>query len=110
MKESPRSEAARQANPTVAVALEALGELKHHLHQWVVAAGLQVLHALLEADRDELCGPPYRHDERRATQHRGHPRKPMREYAAGEVALELAPGRLGRPTPSSASRPGASCG
>jgi transposase-like protein len=49
------------------------------LYELVVGSGMAVLQALLERDRDEACGPRYRHDARRKATRGGH--------APGELVL-----------------------
>ncbi len=52
---------------------ELLGvEARGDLHDWVVAVGLRALQALLEQERDLLCGPRYRHSAQRLASRGGH--------------------------------------
>lgn len=53
--------------------------VKGQLYELVVSSGLSVLMALLEHEREELCGPRYRHDPSRQASRAG--------YASGEVTL-----------------------
>lgn len=48
--------------------------MSERLNEFVVAAGMTALGALLEQDRDALCGPRYRHDEERTNTRSGKTR------------------------------------
>lgn len=49
------------------------------LHELVVGAGLAVLTSMLEAEREQICGPRYQHSSARSAHRAGH--------APGELAL-----------------------
>lgn len=53
--------------------------LRAELHEFVVSAGMRVVHELLEADRAAICGPRYEHPATRKASRAGH--------APGELVL-----------------------
>jgi len=53
--------------------------IRADLREFVVGAGMMALHALLEHDRTEICGPRYKHNAERTAHRSG--------YAQGELAM-----------------------
>lgn len=51
---------------------EILVSTKATLREIAISAGLQVLHAMLEEDRNALCGPRYQHTAARSAYRHGH--------------------------------------
>jgi len=83
MKNTAKGKSQEQAGTVerevVPMRLPGVAALRAGLHALVVSAGLDVLGAMLERDRDELCGPRYRHDGERSAHRAGHVR--------GELAM-----------------------
>ena len=52
-------------------------ELSRPLFEWVAAVGLESAIALLEREREELCGVRYRHDCQRSATRGGHVRSSL---------------------------------
>jgi putative transposase len=79
MKQGARKLVARQEPSMVQVSLPRMGELRGLLLELVISSGLDVVGAMLEADREELCGPRYARVAARDAHRFG--------YASGELAL-----------------------
>jgi putative transposase len=80
MRESAKRKIVRQAQVAEAIQLTLdPEELRGTLMDLVVTAGLQTVQRVLERERDERCGPRYRHDAKRRATRAG--------YAQGELPL-----------------------
>jgi len=80
MKKTAREKTEGQGIPQVLLPLVGLLTMvKGQLYELVVSSGLSVLMALLEQEREALCGPRYRHDPSRQASRAGH--------ASGELTL-----------------------
>ena len=79
MKKTAKDAPCRQDATTTQLTLPPLAALPQEVFGLVVHAGLRVLGAMLEADRDRLCGPRYEHDKGRERFRAG--------YAPGELAM-----------------------
>jgi len=85
MKKTDKKRGEAQGTSALALLAGVAVTAREGLHELVVRSGLGVLGALLEADRDALCGPRYEHSEHGA--HRaGHVRG---ELAMGGRRVEL---------------------
>lgn len=80
MKKTAREKTEGQGVPQVLLPLVGLLTMvKGQLYELVVSSGLSVLMALLEQEREALCGPRYRHNPSRPASRAG--------YASGELTL-----------------------
>lgn len=79
MKKSDKKRVVTQEARALALIAGVAATVREGLHELVVRAGLGTVSAMLEADRDALCGPRYEHSEHGA-------------YRAGHVSGELAMG------------------
>ncbi len=89
MKKNANRGTKREATRIVQLVLPTPEALRGTLNDLVVGAGLAALVAMLEVDREEACGPRYRHDAGRAASRTGH--------ADGELSLGGRRVRVRRP-------------
>ncbi len=76
MKKSDKKLVVAQEAKALALIAGAVATVREGLHELVVRSGLGVVGAMLEADREQLCGPRYAHSEHGA--HRaGHARSEL---------------------------------
>ena len=85
MKKTVRRGPISQESPEIALE----GLLRTELHAFALKAGLEVLGAMFESEREAVCGPRYRHIEGRKAYRAGH--------APGELVLGGRRVRLSRP-------------
>ena len=85
MKKTVRRGPINQESPEVALE----GLLRTELHAFALKAGLEVLGAMFESEREAVCGPRYRHIEGRKAYRAAH--------APGEAVLGGRRVRLSRP-------------
>ena len=85
MKKTVRRGPISQEGPEIAPE----GLLRTELHAFALKAGLEVLGAMFESEREAVCGPRYRHIEGRKAYRAGH--------APGELVLGGRRVRLSRP-------------
>ena len=85
MKKTVRRGPISQESPEIALE----GQLRTELHAFALKAGLEVLGAMFEREREAVCGPRYRHIEGRKAYRAGH--------APGELVLGGRRVRLSRP-------------
>jgi putative transposase len=71
----------------VPVRLPGLEAMRAGLHALVVTAGLEMLGALLERDREALCGPRYQHEAERPATRAGHARGEL-AFGGRRVAVQ----------------------
>jgi len=79
MKNTDKKRAVSQEARSLALIAGVAATVREGLHELVVRSGLGVVAAMLEADREALCGPRYAHSEHGA-------------HRTGHVASELAMG------------------
>lgn len=85
MKKTVRRGPISQESPEIALE----GLLRTELHAFALKAGLEVLGAMFESEREAVCGPRYRHIEGRKAYRAAH--------APGELVLGGRRVRLSRP-------------
>jgi putative transposase len=79
MKDTARRRSRSQGSTSAQLVFAAMVDARATLHDAVVAAGMGVLSAMLEADRAAICGARYVHDASRRASRAG--------YADGELAV-----------------------
>ncbi len=79
MKDTDKKQGSSQEARALALVANVAAVVREGLHELVVRSGLGVVGAMLEADREALCGPRYEHSEHGA-------------HRAGHVRGELAMG------------------
>jgi len=79
MKDTDKKQGISQEARALALVANVAAVVREGLHELVVRSGLGVVGAMLEADREALCGPRYEHSEHGA-------------HRAGHVRGELAMG------------------
>ena len=63
MKKSDKNQVVSQEAKTLALVASIAATVKEGLHELVLRSGLEVVAAMMEADRVALCGPRYAHSE-----------------------------------------------
>src|ERR1700737_4207186 len=79
MKNTDKKQGISQEARALALVTSVAAVVREGLHELVVRSGLGVVGAMLEADREALCGPRYEHSEHNA-------------HRAGHIRGELAMG------------------